>query len=81
MNDSICKCFTGRLSRLINCLNGFDSRISVQISDKEQLFNIIIGSRNKYIDDIDKQKQEVTKEMMEREFDQATIGEYITYLE
>ncbi len=24
MSESICKCFTGRLSRLINTLNGFD---------------------------------------------------------
>ena len=24
MSDSLCKCFTGRMSRLINCLNGFD---------------------------------------------------------
>lgn len=27
MNDSLCKCFTGRLPRLVNCLNGFDERV------------------------------------------------------
>ena len=31
MKDSLCKCFTGRLSRLINCLNGFDDRVNIMI--------------------------------------------------
>jgi hypothetical protein len=26
MKDSLCKCFTGRISRLINTLNGFDEK-------------------------------------------------------
>jgi len=32
MNDSVCKCFTGRISRLVNCLNGFDELVNIQIS-------------------------------------------------
>ena len=41
MADSVCKCFTGRISRLINCLNGFDPLVSIQISDSEQIAQII----------------------------------------
>jgi Leucine-rich repeat (LRR) protein len=80
MKDSMCKCFTGRLSRLVNSLNGFDDRISIKINDKEQILNVIINVRNKY-DDLEKQKEEVIKELSERGFDQNTINEYIVYLE
>ena len=39
MNDALCKCFTGRISRLVNCLNGFDDNIKINISDNEQTYN------------------------------------------
>jgi hypothetical protein len=80
MKDSICKCFTGRLSRLVNCLNGFDSRVTIKISDTQEILNIIIQIRNKY-DDVDKQKEEVTRELLERGFDKNVIDEYVIYLE
>jgi len=35
INDILCKCFTGRMSRLINVLNGFDPKIVINISDNE----------------------------------------------
>jgi len=35
IKDSLCKCFTGRLSRMINCLSGFDPRVQVKISESE----------------------------------------------
>jgi Leucine-rich repeat (LRR) protein len=81
MKDSMCKCFTGRLSRLVNCLNGFDSRVSIKINDKEQILNVIIKIRNKYSNNIEKQKEEVIKELLERGYDKNTINEYIIYLE
>jgi Leucine-rich repeat (LRR) protein len=80
MKDSLCKCFTGRLSRLVNCLNGFDSRVSIKISDKEQILNVIIKIRNKY-NDVDKQKDEIYKELIELGYDKETINEYLIYLE
>jgi Leucine-rich repeat (LRR) protein len=81
MQDSMCKCFTGRLSRLVNCLNGFDSRVSIQISDAENILNIIISIKNKYVDDVERQKEEVKKELTNRGYDKNTIDEYISYLE
>src|SRR3990167_9330043 len=32
MDDSECKCFTGRISRLVNCLSGYSDKVSIQIS-------------------------------------------------
>lgn len=41
MKDSVCKCFTGIVSRLVNCLNGFDPLVNVTISENEQIANVI----------------------------------------
>lgn len=81
MNDSLCKCFTGRINRLVNCLNGFDSRVSIKINDSEQILNVIIRIRNEHADNVVKQKQAVKKELTNRGFDEAIINEYIIYLE
>ena len=37
MDDAECKCFTGRMSRLVNCLNGFSPLINIQINDSQQI--------------------------------------------
>ena len=47
IHDSICKCFTGRISRLINCLNGYDSKINITISQNDKISNIIILTKTK----------------------------------
>ena len=81
MQDSLCKCFTGRLSRLINCLNGFDPRVQVKISESDSIANIIILIRNKYENDVEKQRQEVTIEMSKRGYDKQIINEWLSYME
>jgi hypothetical protein len=80
MQDSLCKCFTGRLSRMINCLNGFDSRVSVKISNQQEIANLIIAIRQK-TNSLAEQQQMVHHEMTERGYDGETIREWIGYLE
>jgi Leucine-rich repeat (LRR) protein len=80
MRDSICRCFTGRLSRLVNCLNGFDDRVMVKISDQQELANLIIGIRQT-TDSLEEQQQMVRKEMTVRGYGEQTIREWIGYLE
>jgi hypothetical protein len=80
MSDSMCKCFTGRISRLVNSLNGFDDRIAIKISDGQEILNVIINIRHKYTD-IVHQKTEIIKELTGRGYDMPTINEYIVYLE
>jgi hypothetical protein len=81
ITDSLCKCFSGRISRLINTLNGFDENIIINISDAEQIGNIFIMIRQKlelegkYSDDLF--KEIATKELQERNYDEATIKEWI----
>ena len=50
MIDSECKCFTGRISRLINCLVGFYEDIEIRVDDNEQKNMITKRIYEKYQD-------------------------------
>ena len=89
MDDSECKCFTGRISRLVNCLSGYSDKVSIQISDAEQIGNIISLVRSKYNDshndshndsNIHTVRQIVRDELTERKFDINIIDEWISYI-
>jgi hypothetical protein len=44
LQESECKCFTGRLTRLVNCLVGFYDDIVIGISDSERISAIILST-------------------------------------
>jgi Leucine-rich repeat (LRR) protein len=44
LQESECKCFTGRLTRLVNCLVGFYDDIAISISDSERISAIILST-------------------------------------
>jgi hypothetical protein len=85
MIDSIDKCFVGRISRLINCLNGFDPRVIIEIDIKEQISNIIgliqmkLENNNEYT--IEKHQDLVIEALRERNIDEETIKLWISYIE
>jgi hypothetical protein len=85
INDSICKCFTGRISRLVNCLNGFTDLVKINIADNQQIGNIIkiikeqLENKNNY--SIEKHKELVKQELIERKFSSEIIEEWIGYIE
>jgi hypothetical protein len=85
MNDSICKCFTGRISRLINCLNGFDSRVSIMLPDNVQIGNIIIIIKEKLEKKgdytIKKHRELVLNELTERGFSSDISNIWIENIE
>jgi Leucine-rich repeat (LRR) protein len=82
--EAECKCFTGRLTRLLNSLNGFNDLIEIKISDNQQIGNIIIliknelDLRNDYT--IEKHKQLVMNELRERGYDDKIIEEWIGFI-
>jgi Leucine-rich repeat (LRR) protein len=84
MKDTICKCFTGRISRLINCLNGFDDHIIINISNTEQIGNIIILIKDKLLSEnnysIELHKDIVMKELYDRGYEKNVIDEWIDYI-
>ena len=85
MIDSVCKCFTGRMSRLINCLNGFDPLVNIQIADNEQIAQVIevvrvnLEKENKY--DLELHKELVREQLIERNYDNAVIEEWVLHIE
>ena len=85
MTDSMCKCFTGRISRLINYLNGFDDLVKINISENEQIGQIIslvrekLEDENKYTVELHKKICEI--ELKERGFEDEKIKEWLEFIE
>ena len=85
INDAECKCFTGRINRVINCLNGFSPLVSIQISENEQIGNIIVIIKekleltNSYM--IETHKELVIKELQERGYTKDIINKWIGFIE
>jgi Leucine-rich repeat (LRR) protein len=79
INDSICKCFVGRLTRLVNSLSGYSDKVSIKISSAEEIGNIISIMKDKY-DNIEDVKFNVEKELFERGYEKKVIHEWINYL-
>jgi len=78
ISDGICMCFTGRLTRLLNTLVGFFPDIELQISDSEQITNIIMELSNKFEGGL--LKEAVRKELLERQYNESIINEWIEYI-
>jgi Leucine-rich repeat (LRR) protein len=74
MLDSECKCFTGRLTRLVNCLSGFDNNISITINNNEQMSNISRILYDKHGDNIEDYQKELRKEFEERGYSDEHIN-------
>ena len=85
MDDAECKCFTGRINRIINCLNGFSPLVSINISDNEQIGNIIVIIKekleltNSYT--IETHKELVKNELVERGYSKDIIDTWIGFIE
>ena len=76
MLDSECKCFTGRITRLVNCLNGFDSNIKIEISENEQMSYIAGITYEKY-PQRDDYERELRKEFQERRYSEQDLNDWL----
>ena len=85
MTDAECKCFTGRISRLVNCLNGFDELVVIKISDNEQVGNVIsiiktkLEEANEYT--VERHKAEAGKLLQELGVKDEEIAIWMEYIE
>jgi Leucine-rich repeat (LRR) protein len=80
MLDGLCMCFTGRISRLVNSLSGLSEKVSIKISNNEEISNIIILANKKY-KKIEEIKDYVKKEMKERMYNDSIIEEWLSYID
>jgi hypothetical protein len=85
MTDAICKCFTGRISRLINVLNGFDHRVKVEMADNEQIGNVVILIQNQLETEdnysVEKHRELVALALTERGFSSDVINLWVNSIE
>ena len=83
MHDARCKCFTGRMGRVVNCLNGFSPLVNINIKDSDQIGNIIVQIKSQLANNynVEIHKQMVKQELESRGFDDHIIDEWIGYIE
>jgi len=83
MKETMCKCFTGRMSRIINCLNGFSDLVQIEIKEESQIGNIIVLVRDRLTGNysVEKHKEEVRIELEERGYLSEIIEEWVSYIE
>ena len=82
MQESECKCFTGRISRLVNCLSGYSDKVKIQISESEEIGNIIsVIMEKRGIKTTETLKEEVSVALKERGYEETKINEWVEYIE
>lgn len=82
MQESECKCFTGRICRLVNCLSGYSNKVNIQISESDEISNIIsIIMKKRGVKPLDLIKIEVMTALKERGYTNEKINEWLAYVE
>ena len=81
--DAECKCFTGKISRLVNCLTGYDELVVVEIADKEQIGTVIEITRRGLGDSYtaEEHRRVAYKELLERGYSREVIDEWVEHIE
>jgi len=80
IRDSLGKCFQGSISRTINIFNGYHECVNINMSDSEQIGNLIINLRKKYLNQSELEENFI-KEMQERNYNDEIIKEWINYIQ
>jgi hypothetical protein len=84
VEDGGIACLVGRISRLINCLSGFDVMIKVGIADAEQIGAIISIVKDRLIMEnsysVALHKSIVQDQLRELNYDQTTIDLWLTHI-
>ena len=75
-------CFTGKITHLINSLNGYSPMIKIEIPESVSINNMIILYKNsKKWDSLETLKEAILKEAKERKFTLSLVTDYLNYLE
>jgi redox-regulated HSP33 family molecular chaperone len=78
IEDSICKCFTGRFNRTLSVLVGYYDDIKINISDNSRISAIILNCKEKIVPyDLEKHKQKATDELLDAGYMESEIRTWI----
>ena len=80
IKESRDKCFTGRLSSLVNCLNGFTSLVEINISEEIQISNVISVIYSKMAQDGTLSNSMLFKETIKKELEERGYSESLILL-
>ena len=75
MSDALCMCFTGRISRLIDCMNGIDDLVVIDLSPETRILSIcqqtyeLLNQENGNSFTAEDYQTRVKKELEERGFE------------
>ena len=75
MSDALCMCFTGRISRLIDCMNGIDDLVVIDLSPETRILSIcqqtyeLLNQENGNSFTAEDYQTRVKKELKERGFE------------
>jgi hypothetical protein len=82
MQESECKCFSGRLTRLVNSLSGFSDKVAVTLSESEEISNLISVVLRKFMNESTTVvKDQIKKELHERGYTESLINEWLVYID
>jgi F0F1-type ATP synthase delta subunit len=81
--DAECKCFTGKISRLVNCMTGYDDLVVVEIADKEQIGTVIEIVRTRLAENytVEEHRRICILELLERGYSREVIDEWVEHIE
>ncbi len=75
MSDSLCKCFTGRITRLINCLNVLDPLVEINLLSENEMINMICQQVYELLKEQEEQEEQ---EGREEEREQGRVATILT---
>ena len=67
MSDSLCKCFTGRITRLINCLNALDPLVEINLLSENEMINMVCKQVYELLEEQEEKKEREGEGEGERE--------------
>ena len=71
MSDSLCKCFTGRITRLINCLNVLDPLVEINLLSENEMINMICQQVYELLEE-QEEKKDKEEEQQQQETEEGT---------
>jgi vacuolar-type H+-ATPase subunit I/STV1 len=75
MSDSLCKCFTGRITRLINCLNALDPLVEINLLSENEMINMVC---QQVYESLEEQEEEINGKGQQQETEEEPVATILT---
>jgi len=76
MSDSLCKCFTGRITRLIDCLNLLDPLVRIDLLSEKEMINMICQQVYESLEE--EEEEEIQKKGQQQATEEKPVATILT---